>query len=282
MPCGSARGRRRRPRGERLGGVAPPPTAWAIPTAPTVRATTMAAARAMRVEGSGAEASHGEGPCAGEEAVVRAVSDNSLRARVKREPRTVTEPPWRSAIARTIARPRPEPSPPLAPEALERAGGVARARALVLDADRRAPSRSTVTVIRRRRPVAARVADQVADARARAPALAVDDARPATITSASTSAAAAARASSARSTGSPRTGAAASSRASASRSSSSAAQPRRVGLDVGQRPRDRRRAGRRRRRCRAGRSAACAARARHRRRSGARPRGRARARRAWR
>ena len=31
---------------------------------------------------------------------------------VKREPSTVTRPWWRSAIARTIARPRPEPGVP--------------------------------------------------------------------------------------------------------------------------------------------------------------------------
>ena len=93
----------------------------------------------------------------------------------KREPVTVTVPPWRSAIARTMARPRPEPPGGSAPEALEGVLGLLGARAVVADAE----ARAVAVVLDFDRDaalaVAARVGDEVADGALERGALAEHD-----------------------------------------------------------------------------------------------------------
>ena len=96
----------------------------------------------------------------------------------KREPVTVTVPPWRSAIARTMARPRPEP--PVGPrqKRSKACSGCSGPGPSSLDAQARA-----VAVVRDRRSatpalaVAARVGDEVADGALERGALAEHDRR---------------------------------------------------------------------------------------------------------
>ena len=199
-------------------------------------------------------------------------------------PSAVTPPPWRSAIARTIARPRPEPSlrsPARARSARRRAGLLGgEAGALVGDPRRaRSPSRSTVTVTARPAGRAARVARRGCRPRARAPA-----ARRGRAAARGANTVASASAAVARELGEVDRLAAHRRRGVLARERQQVveqvAEARGVGLEVGQHLGVGAVAGDVRRRCRAARSAACAARARRRRRSAARPRARARATRA--
>ena len=162
--------------------------------------------------------------------VLRADFESSLTTSVKRAPSTSTRPPWRSAIARTIASPSPEPSPracgPRWKRSKIRSGSVA--------ARGPRPRRGRTPARRRRRrsrsrgpcPCLCALRTRLSTARssaARSPS--VQASRSITTSSAR----------SASRTGSPCSDAAASSRASASRSSSSSPSRVRAGLDVGDR-----------------------------------------------
>src|SRR3954469_17849758 len=132
-----------------------------MPTAPSATATTVAA-RMARFRGDAVRSRLIALP------VLRAFSDKSLIAEVERESRPLGGHGSAVALRDCLHDRQPEAGAgfALAPEALERALGVARARAFVGDGDSRAVDRDRDAAL----PVRARVRDEVSDgARERRP-----------------------------------------------------------------------------------------------------------------